>query len=314
MSALVTVAKPITARWPPLVSPATLRCRNAPHHAASPSRNSKSAPACRRGRTATAASRRSCSSTAATAMRGAGRRISCPGSRPRATPRTRFRCAATARRGGRETLFVTGLDDFAADVERVAAGLPSPPVLIGHSMGAAVIERLLATRPVRAAALLVAGAADGTPADGRAARRRAARVPDADCRSSIRRGSPRTCSTCCGRTISAPTSRREILRRSDESPLRGIAARAARSVAAAALAAAGAQRRRRCSCWAPKAIASANPDDVRATASHHGVEATIVPGLAHMLMLERQWEKAGARAGALACDALGGNDPRVAAD
>jgi pimeloyl-ACP methyl ester carboxylesterase len=35
----------------------------------------------------------------------------------------------------------------------------------------------------------------------------------------------------------------------------------------------------------------ANPDDVRATANHHGVEATIVPGLAHMLMLERQWEK-----------------------
>jgi len=33
------------------------------------------------------------------------------------------------------------------------------------------------------------------------------------------------------------------------------------------------------------------PDDVRATAEHHGVEATIVPGLAHMLMLERQWEK-----------------------
>ena len=56
--------------------------------------------------------------------------------------------------GGRETMFVTGLDDFAADVEHVAAGLPSPPVLIGHSMGAAVIERLLATRPVRAAALL----------------------------------------------------------------------------------------------------------------------------------------------------------------
>jgi pimeloyl-ACP methyl ester carboxylesterase len=33
------------------------------------------------------------------------------------------------------------------------------------------------------------------------------------------------------------------------------------------------------------------PDDVRATAEHHGVEATLVPGLAHMLMLERQWEK-----------------------
>ena len=33
------------------------------------------------------------------------------------------------------------------------------------------------------------------------------------------------------------------------------------------------------------------PDDVRATAEHHGVGATLVPGLAHMLMLERQWEK-----------------------
>jgi hypothetical protein len=29
------------------------------------------------------------------------------------------------------------------------------------------------------------------------------------------------------------------------------------------------------------------PDDVRATAKHHGVAATIVPGLAHLLMLER---------------------------
>ena len=32
--------------------------------------------------------------------------------------------------------------------------LPAAPVLIGHSMGAAIVERLMATRPVRAAALL----------------------------------------------------------------------------------------------------------------------------------------------------------------
>src|SRR5437899_3558130 len=56
--------------------------------------------------------------------------------------------------GGFESLFVAGLDDYVADVERVAATLPSPPVLIGHSMGAAIIERLMATRPVRAAALI----------------------------------------------------------------------------------------------------------------------------------------------------------------
>jgi len=34
------------------------------------------------------------------------------------------------------------------------------------------------------------------------------------------------------------------------------------------------------------------PDDVRATASHHRAAATIVPGLAHMMMLERQWRNA----------------------
>jgi pimeloyl-ACP methyl ester carboxylesterase len=32
------------------------------------------------------------------------------------------------------------------------------------------------------------------------------------------------------------------------------------------------------------------PDDARATATQHGVEAVIVPGLAHMMMLEPGWE------------------------
>jgi alpha-beta hydrolase superfamily lysophospholipase len=31
---------------------------------------------------------------------------------------------------------------------------------------------------------------------------------------------------------------------------------------------------------------------VRATARHHNVEATILPGLAHLLMLEPAWESA----------------------
>ena len=56
--------------------------------------------------------------------------------------------------GGQETLFVTGIDDYVADVEHVAGQLGAPPVLIGHSMGAAICERMVATRPVRGAALL----------------------------------------------------------------------------------------------------------------------------------------------------------------
>ena len=34
------------------------------------------------------------------------------------------------------------------------------------------------------------------------------------------------------------------------------------------------------------------PHDVRATAAHHKVKATILPGLAHMLMLEPDWAHA----------------------
>lgn len=36
--------------------------------------------------------------------------------------------------------------------------------------------------------------------------------------------------------------------------------------------------------------ASARPADLAATARHHGVEATLLPGMAHMLMLEPDWE------------------------
>src|SRR5664279_4342031 len=45
--------------------------------------------------------------------------------------------------GGHESLFVAGLDDYVTDVRTAIATLASPPVLIGHSMGAAIIERLM---------------------------------------------------------------------------------------------------------------------------------------------------------------------------
>jgi non-heme chloroperoxidase len=41
-------------------------------------------------------------------------------------------------------LALAGLDAFAEDVLAAAATLPAPPVLIGHSMGAVVVERALA--------------------------------------------------------------------------------------------------------------------------------------------------------------------------
>jgi pimeloyl-ACP methyl ester carboxylesterase len=190
---------------------------------------------------------------------------------------------------GRDTLFVTGLDDFAADVEHVAAALPAPPVLIGHSMGAAIVERLLATRPVRAAALIspvppagllpmaarlasespeqLFGLSQFDPARLSAHVLEALRpfyfsddvAPDilAEAASHLCMESPRVLLDLS-------------LRLHWQLPQRG----------GTPLFVLGAEGDR-----------ISTPDDVRATARHHGVEATVVPGLAHMLMLEPKWEK-----------------------
>ena len=48
---------------------------------------------------------------------------------------------------GREQLNDFGLADYAADVARAAAELPGPPVLVGHSMGALVVQKFLERAP-----------------------------------------------------------------------------------------------------------------------------------------------------------------------
>jgi non-heme chloroperoxidase len=55
---------------------------------------------------------------------------------------------------GKDALSGAGLDDYAEDVVRAARKLGGAPVLIGHSMGATVVERALAGIEAPAAALL----------------------------------------------------------------------------------------------------------------------------------------------------------------
>jgi non-heme chloroperoxidase len=190
--------------------------------------------------------------------------------------------------GGRETLFVAGLDDYAADVEHVAAQFDVAPILIGHSMGAAVIERLLATRPLRAAALIAPVPPAGLMS---IAARLASERPDYlvtmgqinptrissrvlgalhpfyfsnDVAPEILAEVPRHLG------IESPRALLDLsLRLHWQLPERG-------GVPVMVM---GAEGDRICS-----------PDDVRATARHHGVAPQILPGLAHMMMLDRQWE------------------------
>ena len=190
--------------------------------------------------------------------------------------------------GGYETLFVAGLDDYAADVEHVAGMLPSPPVLIGHSMGAAVVERMLATRPLRAAALLAPVPPAGlAPVLGRLAAQQPGNLvrmhqldsrADIDLLAALR---PLYFSEAVPKEILSEA----VLHLSVESPraLLDLTLRLhdARPVAHAMPLVLGVGGDR-----------IATPADVRATAALYGVQATSLPGLAHMLMLEPDWETA----------------------
>jgi len=189
--------------------------------------------------------------------------------------------------GGRETLFVASLDDFAVDVAKVAAGLPSPPVLIGHSMGAAIVERLLAAGPVRAAALLAPIPPAGL---GPVAHRLAAYQPEylvnlhrldaphlsGDVLAALR---PLYFSDDVAPEVLAES----VMHLNIESP---------RAIFDLTMP----QHRVRPPA-APRPLVLgvtgdriSHPSDVKATASFYETTAVIVDGLAHMMMLERGWE------------------------
>ena len=189
---------------------------------------------------------------------------------------------------GADALWVTGLDDYAADVERIASTLPVPPILVGHSMGAAVVERLVATRPVRAAALLAPIPPAGLLP---VAARLAAEHPDYLFQMS--RLDPRKLSTEVLSALEPFYFSDRIDRRLLREAARHLGVESPRALIDLSLRlhwrlpdaesppmfVLGAHGDRIC-----------RPEDVVATARHHGVTATLLPGLAHMLMLEPGWE------------------------
>jgi pimeloyl-ACP methyl ester carboxylesterase len=67
---------------------------------------------------------------------------------------------------GRRRLATLRLADYVADVEQVALGLPSPPVVIGHSMGGMVVQKLIQVHHLPAAVLLASGPPHGTIVTG----------------------------------------------------------------------------------------------------------------------------------------------------
>ncbi len=189
--------------------------------------------------------------------------------------------------GGRESLFVAGIDDYAVDVTRVASSLPAPPVLVGHSMGAAVVERLMAAGPVRAAALFAPVPPSGL---GPVAGRLLAWQPEY-LMNLQRLDAPHLASD-------ALAALRPMYFSDDVAPeilaqaVTHLTVESPRAILDLAL---PSPRSRPRTPTKPFVLGVAGdriatPADVAASASYHGTTATIVPGLAHMMMLERGWE------------------------
>ncbi|MEP6678810.1 MAG: alpha/beta fold hydrolase [Betaproteobacteria bacterium] len=192
--------------------------------------------------------------------------------------------------GGAESLIVAGLDDYEADVEHVASTLSAPPVFIGHSMGAAIVERIVAKRPVRGAALLAPVPPSGLLS---MATRLAASNPDYMLQMNALDPT---------RLTSAVLAALQPYYFSDDVAPAILAQAPAHLNAESPRALFDLSLRLH---WAlptsnsrPLLVLGAEgdristPDDVRATARHHGVTPVLVPGLAHMLMLERKWKAA----------------------
>ena len=192
--------------------------------------------------------------------------------------------------GGADSLVVTGLEDYESDVEHVAAQLGAPPVFIGHSMGAAVVERIVAKRPVRGAALLAPIPPAGLLT---MATRLAAGNPDYMLQMSALdpgRLSANVLASLQPYYFSKDVAP-EILAVAPDH-LNAESPRALFDLSLRLHWALPIANSRPMFVMGAEGDRISVPDDVRATARHHGVEPTILPGLAHMLMLERKWKSA----------------------
>ncbi len=187
----------------------------------------------------------------------------------------------------RPSLRRASLGDYVEDVLEVAAGLPAPPVLVGHSMGGIVVQEALARGARAAAGVLLAS----VPPRGllgamlRLARRHSLEL--LECIATLRLWPMMKTPALAAASLLRPTATPEEAARlharlQDESFLAFIGMLLPRVDPRTVK--------------VPMLVVGAGADsifteaEIRATARAYGVEAEIVPGAGHDLMLDAAWE------------------------
>jgi pimeloyl-ACP methyl ester carboxylesterase len=170
------------------------------------------------------------------------------------------------------------LRDYAHDVMQAIVDLPAPPVLVGQSMGALVVQRVLERYPAPAAALLTpAGNTHGLGIFAGLARRRPLQAARAAALQPIR-----LCAEDLFASLPADEARRHLDRLTEDSPLAQLQITMPRRGTTA-----------RC----PVLVLGAGEDrlipliDVVRTAARFGTRPHVFAGMGHDLMLESGWER-----------------------
>ena len=171
------------------------------------------------------------------------------------------------------------LRDYEHDVMQTIIELPAPPVLIGHSMGALIVRRILARYPARAGVLLApAGARNGAAILATIARHHPSNVARATALQPVRFSADDLFAQ-----LDASQAERFVARMTDESPLAQLetifAPRPQRSTAPV-LVMGGARDR----------LVPAH--DVVRTAKTYGTRARLFSAMGHDLMLDGGWDHA----------------------
>ncbi|MDE2668110.1 MAG: alpha/beta fold hydrolase [Chloroflexota bacterium] len=190
---------------------------------------------------------------------------------------------------GPRSLRWTSVASYVADVEQVAAELPREPVVIGHSLGGFVVQKYLERHDPPGAVLVAPAARRGR---GRGAIRLVLRAPGLSTRLLLTL-EPRTLFSTpelCRRLFFSPGASEETVNRCAESMEREsfrawvemlVVRLDARRIGSTPILILGAEGDRLIS-----------GDALRATATDYGADLTMVPDMAHDMMLEDNWQEA----------------------
>lgn len=209
-----------------------------------------------------------------------------------------YACHAMSLRGhggspGRERLRRTRIRDYVEDLEQVAAQLPAPPVLVGHSAGGFVVQKYLERHEAAGAVLLASIPPRGAL---RTTLRTARRHPGPFIRGNLSMSlAPLVATPELARALFFSESMAHEQVEAYQQRLQDDSYFAFLDLVALDLV-----ETRRVGRLPMLVLGAANdallePAQVRETAEAYGIEAEILPDMAHDMMLETQWETAAER-------------------